>query len=136
MRRTQLFAIAVLLLLACLPAAAQFRDLKVNIPFVFQIGEAKFDAGAYTFKQETRNEKMLVEGGKARQLIPTSTLQPESPFDKAHTTLIFHKGGNKYFLYQLWTKHIGYQMPTSNAEKEMIASGEKPSELKMNVKME
>src|SRR3954451_18797244 len=111
MRKGHAVLLAAVLLLSCIPAAAQYDNLKVNIPFSFQIGELKFDAGSYTFKQETRNDKMLIQGGKAREMIGTSVLPPESPFLKSHTTLIFHKSGDKYFLHQLWTKHIGYQMP-------------------------
>ena len=137
MRKAHLLVITALLLLACLPAAAQFSNLKVNIPFAFQMGEQKFEPGAYTFTQETRNDRMLVRGDKGeRQLIPTSPLPPENPADKAHTTLVFHKNGDKHFLYQLWTRHLGFQMPTSAAEKEIIAGGQQVSELKMNVKME
>jgi len=134
-RKVHLLVFAVVLL-ACLPAAAQFNNLKVNIPFAFQIGDNKLEAGAYTFTQETRNEKMLVQGGKGRMLIPTSPLVPENPADKEHTTLVFHRSGKQYFLYQLWTKHLGFQMPTSSAEKELVAGGQTVSELKMNVKMQ
>jgi len=136
-RKAYLLVITALLLLACLPAAAQFSNLKVNIPFAFQMGEQKFEPGAYTFTQETRNDRMLVRGDKGeRQLIPTSPLPPENPADKAHTTLVFHKNGDKHFLYQLWTRHLGFQMPTSAAEKEIIAGGQQVSELTMNVKVQ
>jgi hypothetical protein len=135
MRKAQLLAVAVLFLLACLPAAAQVKVQKVNLPFAFQIGDDKLDAGAYSFSQETRNDQMLVQGGKAgRLLLRTSPLEPENAAEKDHTTLIFHKISGKYFLNQLWSKHIGFQMPTSAAEKELIAGGQQPSEVKVNVK--
>jgi hypothetical protein len=135
-RKAHLLVAVSLLLLACLPAAAQFADLRVNIPFAFQIGDQTFNKGMYTFSQETRNDRMIVQGGKTgRELISTSPLQPENPVEKEHTTLIFHRSGDKYFLYQLWTKHLGFQMPTSTAEKEIVGSGQQVSELKMNVKM-
>lgn len=136
MRRFYWLLVAIAVLGTSLPATAQFRDLKINIPFAFQIGDTKLDAGEYTFTQETRNDKMLVVGKKGRMLIPTSPLPPESPADKAHTTLIWHKADGQHFLWQLWTKHLGFQMPTAAAEKELITSGTQPSELKMNVKMQ
>jgi hypothetical protein len=134
-RKVHLILVVAVLLSACLPAAAQFSNVKIDIPFAFQIGDQKFDAGTYTFSQETRNDRMRVVGKGGRQLISTSPLQPESPADKAHTTLIWHKSGDKHFLYQLWTRHLGFQMPTSAAEKELTAGGQQVSELKMNVKM-
>jgi hypothetical protein len=135
MRKAHLLVITALLLLACLPAAAQVKVEKVNIPFAFQVGDNKLDAGAYTFAQETRNDQMLVQGGKGRLLIRTSPLEPESAADKDHTTLIFHKISGKYFLNQLWSKHIGFQMPTSASEKELVAGGQTVSEVKVNVKI-
>ena len=136
MRKTQLFLAAAMLVCFCVPAFAQFNDLKINLPFQFKIGDNQFEPGAYSFSQETRNDRMLVQGKKGRNLIPTSPLVPENPSDKAHTTLVFHKSGEKYFLNQLWTKHLGFQMPLSAEEKELIAGGKEVSEVKVNVKMQ
>lgn len=133
MRKIHLFPLAALVLLS-LPAAAQFRDLKVNLPFAFQVGDDALPSGTYTFAQETRNDKMEIRGGKKRLMIPTSVLPPQDIFSEAKTTLIFHRAGNKYFLRQLWTKHIGYEMPTSAEEKE-VARSEPMAEVKVNVKM-
>ncbi len=135
MRKTHVVGLVSLLLLACLPLAAQVKVEKVNLPFSFQIGENKLAAGAYTFAQETRNDQMVIQGGKqGRLLVRTSPLEPESAADKDHTTLIFHKSGSTYFLNQLWSKHLGFQMPLSADEKALIAGGKQVSEVKVNVK--
>ena len=123
MRKIQLvLPVAFVLLSLSVPAAAQFKDLKINLPFAFQVGQDKLPAGTYTFGQETRNDRMQISGGKQRLMINTSVLPPEELSVKPHTTLIFHRAGDKYFLHQLWTRSIGYQMPLSDAEKEAAAS--------------
>jgi hypothetical protein len=136
MKKAYVFLAAAMVVCFCAPAFAQFNDLKINLPFQFKIGDNQFEAGSYSFTQETRNDRMLVQGKKGRNLISTSPLVPENPSDKAHTTLVFHKNGDKYFLNQLWTKHIGFQMPLSAEEKELIAGGKEMSEVKVNVKMQ
>lgn len=134
MRKTHLFVV-VLLIVACMPLAAQIKVEKVNLPFAFQVGEHKLDAGAYSFAQETVNNPMVVQGGKTgRILIRTTTLPAENPADKDHTTLIFHKNEKTYFLNQVWSRHLGFQMPLSEEEKALISGGKQVTEVKVNVK--
>jgi len=135
MRKGHLFLAIGVLLMSSVPAAAQFQNLKISLPFGFQIGDQTFEAGTYTFTQETRNDKMIVQGKKGRELVVTTALPPESVADKAHTTLVFHRDGDKYFLNELWTRHLGFAMPTSAAEKEAVAAGKEVREVKVNVKM-
>ncbi len=135
MRRIHLLSMMAVLLLASLPVVAQIKVEKVNLPFAFQVGENQLEAGSYSFSQETRNDPMLIQGGKkGRLLIRTSPLLPEGLATPEHTTLVFHKNGNKYFLNQVWSKRLGFQMPLSAQEKELIAGGQQISEVKVNVK--
>ena len=136
MRKTCLYAsVLSLLLLVCLPLAAQIKVEKVSLPFAFQVGDTQFNAGTYSFAQETRNDQMVIAGGpKGRVLVRTSPLIPESHTEKEHTTLVFHKGSGKYFLNQVWSKRLGFQMPISEEEKALVAGGQQVSEVKVNVK--
>jgi hypothetical protein len=130
-----LWMLSALLLVTSVPMRAQIKVEKVKLPFAFRVGETQLDAGTYTFAQETVNDQMQIQGGKkGRLLIRTSPLQSESPFGKDHTTLVFHKSGEKYFLNQVWSKHLGFQMPLSAEEKELVAGGQQISEVKVNVK--
>lgn len=134
-RKAHLLGIVSICVFICIPALAQIRVEKVSLPFAFNVGDDKFEAGTYSFSQETRNDQMLIQGGKkGRMLIRTSPLVPEGLATPEHTTLVFHKNGSTYFLNQIWSKRIGFQMPLSAEEKKLVADGQQVSEVKVNVK--
>lgn len=135
LRKAYLTGIVSICIFVCVPALAQIKVEKVSLPFAFQVGGDKLEAGTYSFSQETRNDQMLIQGGKkGRLLIRTSPLVPEGLAVPEHTTLVFHKNGDNYFLNQIWSKRIGFQMPLSAEEKKLIADGQQVSEVKVNVK--
>ena len=135
MRKAHLLGIVSICLFFCLPVLAQIKVEKVSLPFAFHVGEDNLEASTYSFSQETRNDQMLIQGGKkGRLLIRTSPLVPEGMLVPEHTTLVFHKSGSTYFLNQIWSKRIGFQMPLSAEEKKLLADGQQVSEVKVNVK--
>jgi hypothetical protein len=130
-----MFLGVLLLVVASLPASAQV-DLKVTLPFAFQAGDVEFPSGAYTISQPNPNAKMSIRGPRGKTgVIATTSLPSENVFAKDKTWLVFHRIGDKYFLSEVWSRHLGFQLPPSAAEKEAKASGKELREVTVNVKM-
>jgi len=99
----------------------QYR-IKVNIPFDFSIADKKLPAGNYSIGraiQNSDNTVLSILDGRghtkeARMSIPVLASDP-----KNQATLVFHRYGDEYFLYQVWTagETTGRQFPKSSAER-------------------
>ncbi|MGA1999803.1 MAG: hypothetical protein ABSG52_07410 [Terriglobales bacterium] len=117
------------------PAQAQI-SLSVTLPFAFQVEEIKFPQGAYLIKQDTPDKKITIRSQKGREvgLFAGSPLPPQSVFERDQTWLVFHRYGDKYFLSEIWSHHLGQLMTTSSAEKQLRESGAKGTDVRVNVK--
>ncbi len=116
-----MFAIVLVGVLALSAAAADWK-MHVNVPFEFQIGEARLPAGLYTISRYNSNGVLQITGenGKATMFAmtrPVGTGKIEAP------RAVFHVFGDRYYLSQvrLTTGYTG-QLPQSKAETEYLAS--------------
>ena len=136
MRKRIVLLATLCVLAAVLPAQAQF-SFKVTLPFAFQIGDREFPAGTYLMKQEAADKGLNIrsEKGNLTGTFGVSPTPTESPFEKDKTWLAFHRSGERYFLFEVWARHKGWQLPMSAAEKKLRDSGKELSEVKVNVKM-
>lgn len=109
-----------------MPFSAQTIRVKANIPFAFMIGTESMQAGQYMVRRRLldrpaegllsfTNEGTGAGGGFAIPTIvgggPVLTHnQPE---------LIFHRYGDRYFLYQVWDGYSsdGFEIPPSRNER-------------------
>lgn len=107
-------------------AIAQNPSLQAvaDIPFDFHCRSEVMPAGKYDILQlsdhllivrgvhQTRSEMMLANNTEARK-----------PFNQGK--LVFHRYGNQYYLYQVWSsgKTSGFEFPKSRAEKETLRAG-------------
>jgi hypothetical protein len=117
------------------PAQAQI-SLSVTLPFAFQVEEIKFPQGAYLIKQENPAKKITIRSqkGSASGQFAGSPLPPQSVFERDETWFVFHRYGDKYFLSEIWSHHLGQLMTTSSAEKQLRESGAKGTDVRVNVK--
>jgi hypothetical protein len=100
------------------------NKLTANIPFDFTVADKKFQAGEYSFRraQQTAGDTIVrvsSADGHAnvnRFTIPVVRLNAE---DKA--TLVFHRYGDEYFLFQVWPAGAttGRALPKSRGEKDV-----------------
>ena len=111
-------------------ARAQTSTLHVvaNIPFDFRSGSEMMPAGKYDI-QTLSTHVLMVRGttqnrGQLLIAMDALTLKPS-----AHGKLIFHRYGNKYFLYQVWSpdQPYGFEFPKGRAEKETIRAANIPA---------
>jgi hypothetical protein len=111
-------------------ASAQTTTLHVvaDIPFDFRSGSEMMPAGRYDI--QTLSSHILVVRGTTQNrsqllvAIGAATLQPSD-----RGKLVFHRYGNKYFLYQVWSagEASGFQLPKGHAEKEVIRAANTPA---------
>ena len=116
------FILIGLILAAAFAAQAQTtRPLVVNVPFDFVVGKKTLPAGRYTVKRFiSNNDKLLLvqsADGRTVQSIQTSEIEASAAADVAQ--LKFHRYGDKYFLFQIWTPgtQVGRELPKSQLEE-------------------
>jgi hypothetical protein len=99
-----------------------------DIPFDFRSGSEMMPAGRYDI-QTLSNHILVMRGATQNRsqflvAIDAATAQPSD-----HGKLVFHRYGNKYFLYQVWSagEASGFQLPKGHAEKEVIRAANNPA---------
>jgi hypothetical protein len=124
--RSILFASAVLLLAGA--AQAQQTDVRAKVPFDFVAGDKAYSAGDYNLKS------VLADGVPIRVnnldepmsgILMSQTCTASEP--AGSTKLVFHRLGERYFLYQIWREgsSSGRQFGVSKVEIQ-LAKNEKP----------
>ena len=119
-------AVAVALMAAAIaagPCYAQRTTLIGNIPFTFQVGDKTMPAGDYSiqraFSGEARVQLIRRTDSSAAAAVAPATLVDVRD-GRSDPVLVFHKYGNSYFLFQIWTgESMGLQLSKSKAEKEL-----------------
>jgi hypothetical protein len=98
--------------------------IRANIPFDFTVGEEKLPAGEYSIgraRQDSGDTVLAISSvdrpGNAFPI--TSAVQTLEP--KGTGTLVFHRYGDEYFLFQVWAAgaNTGRVIPKSRGEREM-----------------
>ncbi len=126
--------------LACIVAAAvaasgyhviaQSTDVHevANIPFDFRSGTHVMPAGKYEITKLSDHILLLRGANQDRSQIisafDTVSLKPQD-----NGKIVFHRYGNQYFLYQVWSqgRSTGFQVPKGHAEKEMLRAKAEPA---------
>jgi hypothetical protein len=122
--------LGLLVVMAIVAAGAQANaqslqyKLTANIPFDFSVGDKKLPAGDYSVQRGASMTGDLVlqissDDGHAtltRLTVPVSTVRP-----KQKGTLVFHRYGNEYFLFEVWPAggSVGRALPKSRSERDV-----------------
>ena len=99
----------------------QYR-IRVNIPFDFSIANKKLPAGNYSIGraiQNSDNTVLSILDGRGHTKEARLSIPVLAAAAKNQATLVFHRYGDEYFLYQVWTagETTGRQFPKSSAER-------------------
>jgi hypothetical protein len=117
-------ALFLALVAACLPVAAQSQNLRLNIPFDFNVAGQTMPAGHYVVKAGgSSSDGWTMSGDHASVLFTTRWV--DSP-GKAHApSLVFLRAeGNRYFLVQIWNdQHSGYELWAPHVKPMVVAQG-------------
>jgi len=100
--RTRLFA-AVLAVATLSPAmyAQNPARAKAEIPFAFQVGSSRLDAGTYTVNDLAQH---IISVGNGSHSAMAVTRQETGVNPSTSGKIVFRKYGDKYFLAEVWTK--------------------------------
>jgi hypothetical protein len=111
----------LILAIAVLPAFGQRGDLKVKVPFAFNVAEAKLSGGEYVLSSESG--KVVIRDSRGRTL--ALTLANEASRKKADKIgrAIFECYGDRCFLSQFWAagQNEGNQLLRSSLETKIAA---------------
>lgn len=120
-----LFAIVLATAVISTQAQSLAYRIRVNIPFDFSIADKKLPAGQYSIGRARVNSddtvlSVLDGNGHSKELYVSIPVSSFSAKNKA--TLIFHRYGDQYFLYQVWSagETTGRQFSRSSAEREIL----------------
>lgn len=116
----------VAMFMAVAPAHGQSLadSLKANIPFDFTVVDKKLPAGEYSVAraQSTAGDAILkISGVNQADTVISLTNSTQSLDPKAVATLVFHRYGDQYFLFQVWPKGSTYgrELNKSRVEREV-----------------
>lgn len=112
-----------LALMIAAPARAQLpgTSIRANIPFDFMVKGKTLPAGPYEIRRindEPQGLDIYSRSNHENVLFETDAIQTRT-FHRAE--LVFHRYGNTYFLYEIWTpgENVGRELPTSRAERRL-----------------
>jgi hypothetical protein len=131
MKKQNMFSgIAFVILLAAGSLFAQMNNnpIKANVPFDFTAGSATLPAGEYRVAAMSDLGTLSVVGrGSAMSLVGSRPVQAGA--ESGSTKLIFHRYGNRYFLYQIWVEgeNRGRELPQTRLEKEIASNARSSS---------
>jgi hypothetical protein len=129
MKRKHFFPLlAAMVVLAVGCANAQLtHGVRADIPFAFTVANQTFPAGQYTVKP-INDMGFLAITGNGSAMTMTISQATDSASAQKLSKLVFHKYGDRYFLYQVWVRgeERGRQIPPTKVERE-LASNRKPN---------
>jgi hypothetical protein len=129
MKNLRYFFLALTALGMATAAHAQQTNVKATVPFDFVVGNRAYPAGEYSVKAIDQSDVILridnTQSAKAEMVLSNAcTKSAPSPT----TNLVFHRVGDGYFLYQIWTEGNtqGREFPMSRTETQISQNREKP----------
>ena len=102
--------------------------VKADIPFDFTAANINLPAGEYQVSAMP-NTKVLLIRGDGKQGMFVNSFAAQTSGREGSSKLVFHRYGDRYFLYQVWVggEERGSQVPMTKLEKELSASDARPS---------
>ncbi len=122
-----LLAAMVMVLAVGMSSAQIGNGVKADVPFAFTIENQTLPAGQYAVHKMNDMGTLSITGnGSALAMIQSNRVESSRP--QKLTKLVFHKYGDRYFLYQVWVEgeDSGRQFPVTPLERE-LASNRRPN---------
>jgi hypothetical protein len=118
-RKLAMLCLFLMLAVASIHAQSN-QGLVARIPFEFAFGHQTLPAGTYSVKTFMANGALFEvrnEMGGHRAL--TYTIGVEANRTPEQSMLVFHRYGDKYFLFQIWSagEIVGRELSKSRAER-------------------
>jgi hypothetical protein len=126
MNKQKLFPLLAVLLLVTGMASAQLgqQGVKADIPFAFMVGSSSFSAGEYRVVSASDLGGVLAIMGENSKSALVGSHAVQENKAAADTKLIFHRYGDRYFLYRIWVagEGQGRELPQTKLEKELASN--------------
>jgi hypothetical protein len=125
MKKAFSFALVAASLLLASGAQAQGTHVRANVPFDFVIGSAAYPAGSYDIERVSANNNVLIVRSEKMESTLVMPHDCSSGQPATKTVLVFHRVGDEYFLYQIWTAGSaqGRELPQPKRETELARNG-------------
>jgi hypothetical protein len=125
MKNTLAFVLTAASLLLASGAQAQTLHVRANVPFDFSANGQAYSSGSVEIQTSLPNSDVVTViggGDESRMLVPLRCSSIEA---SKKTVLVFHRVGDEYFLYQIWTagSSVGREFPTPKREIELAKNG-------------
>jgi len=104
------------------PVRAQIlggAGLKSDVPFAFVSGGRTIQAGQYAIQIKQSIVRFLDEDGYQVRAVFSNT--QECNYKEEQPRLVFHRYGETYFLWQIWSSDYKFEFGTSRNEHKLIA---------------
>jgi len=123
-KKKLLLTVGVLCLLVGMaaPASAQILSkakLIGDVPFAFVSGGRAIQAGQYAIQIYQAQVRFLDEDGHQIQAIFSNKQECNHKVEQPR--LVFHRYGEQYFLWQIWSSDYNVEFGTSRTEKSLKA---------------
>jgi hypothetical protein len=108
-------------------AVAQFKSsdkIVAQVPFEFVVANKPVPAGEWTVQAATADARLVtIRNGEAKMSLLANISPVETRKTAGAPALVFHKYGDRYFLYGMKIEgtDILYRMPVNKAEAELRA---------------
>jgi hypothetical protein len=105
--------VAAVLVVLSVPVNA--AEVRCNVPFSFQVGDATLPPGVYTVS--TEQSTLFIRGANRGAFAITNRVEPKT---YTPAKLVFNRYGDEYILKQAWTGgSSGRVLPQSRREKQL-----------------
>jgi hypothetical protein len=113
---------ALLLFVAFATANAQSNaQIRANIPFDFTVGNKTLPAGEYTLVRDStsvNNATVVIRGTVTNESVMQISRSAFIHSQGNGAKLVFHRYGDNYFLYQVWSPGETYASEFTESKKE------------------
>jgi hypothetical protein len=121
MKNIRYLVLAAVAVLFATAAQAQEFGVKATIPFAFVANNHTYPAGSYVLSNLKQSSDLLLMRGTG-EIKSTVALMPHqcvSMKTAEGSKLIFHRVGNTYFLYQVWSQGSTYGREFTESKQEI-----------------
>jgi hypothetical protein len=129
MKKAYGFLLVAASLLLASGAQAQGVHVRADVPFDFAIGNAMYTSGTYDLETLANSSAMVVKSDEKSGMTLARQCSSTGPAPK--TVLIFHRIGDEYVLYQVWTagSGLGREFPQTKRETILARNNGKSQEI-------
>jgi len=104
------------------------RLMTVNVPFAFGVDGHSLPAGEYLVLTVTPERSIRIASVDGKHSTIVNTLPNYAKEPSTNSRLVFHKYGDEYFLYEVWTvgQNVARNPLSTKKAMEIASSGGKP----------